>query len=855
MTIKFDDIKRNYPLNDIVAASGERLTKNGDEWEACCPFHGEKTPSFRVYRDKVGIWKYHCFGCGAHGDSVDYVKERYGMETTGEAARFITGENADARPVDKREYREATNAYDGYDIGRPPAGTPPILAGEKTPGILNPKRVDPTSGKPKMTTYKPSMVFPYRNKFGELIGYILRVDFDDKKITPGVWWTTNKAAGFEGWSHGSLPAPRPMYGLPELYENPEHQVLIVEGEKCKDAAARLMAGKRVVPVTWPGGGKSMSKVYWGSLKGRSIIIWPDNDVEGWKTAMGWPDERGGWHKGVVDYAFEAGASTIKIVHITPESRPKGWDIADAEKEGLGQRGVELLMRERIQAWPRKRFDEWKKRAIDKAMPGGNDNDPGPEDNGGGNGGASPGGGEGDRPGQPAAASDNDNAGRSDSAPTGHRSEAEREGESREPILVGRGFDISEDTWRQHLIMKADGDGLKANSLQNFALLLQYERRFAGIFAWNEFAKEVYLQRRPPWDITGNPARWRPRPMTEPDVTSTACWLEYCGMNPKTNEVGKVIQRVAQHNTYNPVVEALESFVWDGVPRLSGKNEEGDYIAPWLTRYMGAADSNENKAFGRKWMVGAVARAMQPGCKVDTMIVFEGGQGLKKSTALRVIADAVCPGVFTDEISDPNSKDAGLQMQGAFIIEISELDAFRRAEITQIKAWLSRQTDRFRRPYGKIIEEFPRSCVFAGTVNPIGIGYLKDPSGARRMWPVEVTKIEIEALAKDAQQLWAEAVAAYKDGEQWWLDEDENVYAQIAQQLRYEEDPYGQMIDEYVITRTQVTTLDVMESCLKIEPERRSAIVNRRIASHLHSKGWERINDDGRIYYVAPSRMV
>src|SRR5690606_22503655 len=134
--------------------------------------------------------------------------------------------------------------------------------------------------------------------------------------------------------------------------------------------------------------------------------------------------------------------------------------------------------------------------------------------------------------------------------------------------------------------------------------------------------------------------------------------------------------------------------------------------------------------------------------MDTMLILEGEQGLKKSTALRVLSDALCEGVFTDEMSDPNSKDAGLQMQGMLIVEIAELDAFRRAEITQIKAWLARQKDRFRRPYGKVVEEFARGCVFAGTVNPIGnTGYLKDPTGARRFWPVKCTDINIEALGE------------------------------------------------------------------------------------------------------------
>jgi len=865
--IDFDRIRKDYPLPDVATASGLKLTKNGNEYIASCPFHSEKTESFTVYKDKSGVWKMHCFGCGAHDDVIGFYKERYGCKDSGEAARELTGGEARRDPVAPSEAVQSSDPYSGYDIGRPPADTPPIIGGKRTPPILNPKRVDASTGKPKVVTYTPTMAFPYTTKTGELLGYVLRVEFDGKKITPGVWWTKNKETQFEGWSHGSYPAPRPLYGLKEIHENPEHQVLLVEGEKCKDAAARLMAGKKVVAATWMGGGKALSKVYWKSLAGRSVVIWPDNDEEGWKTVLGYAGPDMSWHKGLVEYCYAAGAKNVKIVHITPASREPGWDIADAEKEGLGQKGVEFIIRDRIQPWSNERHAEWKAEAIAKAGPQGaikDDDDPGPVED------VSQSAPADERPRKKAGGSTKRKPGysgngtkppdRSDNIPANGLASADA-GESDGlddddlPAQVGRGFDIDDESWRNHLIMKADGNGLKGNSLQNFALLLQYEQRFAGIFAWNDFAKEVYLQRRPPWDVGGS---WKVRKITEPDITSAACWLEYCGMSPKTNDIGKVVQRVAQHNSYNPVTSRLLKLKWDGVPRLSGNGngDDAEIVKPWLTNCLGAVPSTENIAFGRKWMIGAVARAMQPGCKVDTMLVLEGPQGLKKSSALRILSDAVVPGVFTDEISDPNSKDAGLQMQGAFIIEIAELDAFRRAEITQIKAWLSRQVDRFRRPYGKIVEDFPRGCVFAGTVNPIGIGYLKDPSGGRRFWPVECGKIDLDRLAKDAPQLWAEAVAAYQDGEEWWLSDDEQVYATIAQAARYEEDPYNTMIDEYIHGRATVTLLDIMQHALDIPKERRSAIVNKRVAAHLHSRGWQRVSEgSGRVFYAAPDRII
>lgn len=810
--LDFDKIKHENPLPDVVAKSGVKLDKDGNEFRACCPFHGEKTPSFTIYSEPVKGWKFHCFGCGINGDVIDYVKERYGYPDTSEAIRYLTGDDSERRPVTTAEYKEATNPYDGYDIIKPPAGTPDIIAGVRSPPILNPKRVNPENGKPRVVAYTPRMVFPYRNRTGELLGYVLRVEFDSKKITPGVWWTTNKPANFQGWSHGSYPEPRPMYGLDLLNKYPDAQVLIVEGEKCADAGNRIMnaAGKNVVVLSWMGGGKSISKTYWKSLKGRSVIVWPDNDAEGWKTIMGFSRPGGSWSKGILEYLFEAEVSRVKVVHVTPESRVEGWDIADAESE-LPPAGIAILMKDCIQEWSQQRFELWKAQRVEKDMPQGNGEGGGPVN---------------DAPAALPAKDDDDS-----------------EEEARQ---VGRGFQINEENWRTHLVMKADGDGLKSTSAQNMALILQYERRFSGIFAWNDFANEVYLMRRPPWDISGRTSYWRPRKIKDTDAVSCAGWLEYTGMSPKLNDVGKIIMRVAEHNKYNPVIDSLNALKWDGHPRISGNGYD---IMPWLAEYMGAENTEINKLFGEKWLIGAVARAMDPGCKMDTMLVLEGAQGLKKSTALRVLADGLVPGIFTDEMSDPNSKDAGLQMQGAWIVEISELDAFRRAEVTQIKSWLGRQTDRFRRPYGKIVEEFPRSCVFAGTVNPLGnSGYLKDPTGARRFWPVMVKGIDIQHLQADAPQIWAEAVTKYKAGVQWWMTKDQEALAVDAQADRYEDDPYAELIDECVSGFNRVRLQTIM-AFLDIPKERRNTLVSRRITSHLVMTGWRREDKNGQIYYV------
>jgi len=858
MKFDFDQIRRDNPLPDVVSQSGVAIAKEGREFRACCPFHGEKTPSFCIYPTKGdGSWKYHCFGCGATGDVIDFVRERYGYDNNGDAARYLTGEEKRA-PVPTAEYKEAHDPYAGYEIIKPPADAPEIIPGVRSKPVLNPKRINEATKAPKLVSYTPSAVYPYRTRTGALIGYVLRVEFDNKKITPGVWWTKNERTGFEGWAHGSYPSPGPLYGLDQLYASPGHQVLLVEGEKCKDAACAYMEGKRVVPVTWMGGGKSIEKTYWKSLAGRSVIIWPDNDAEGWKTTMGFSRPGGGWKKGLIELLFLAGVSRIQVVKINPAGRKEGWDIADALYEDkLAAADVSLLIRNHLVEWTPQSFDDWKQQQIEKEMPHGahdvgddelESNAPVQKDQTRADEGRREGEGKkhdapqladmapSNGPGSPSSDHGADHVEQADdNEPPQSNEVAERP--------TGRGYEIDEASWRSHLIMKADGDGLKSNSLQNFTLILQYEKRFAGIYAWNEFAKEVYLLRRPPWDATGKP--WKDRAVTEPDITATASWMEYCGMSPKVSDIGRVIVRVADHNKYNPVVDAIAKLKWDGVKRLD----------KWLSYYLGADPTQANEWFGRRWMIGAIARAMEPGCKMDNMLILEGAQDLQKSTALRILSDGLVKGVFTDEMSDPNSKDAALQMQGAWIIEIAELDSLRRAEINQIKAWLTRQNDRMRRPYGKVVEEFPRSCVFAGTVNPVGnSGYLKDPTGGRRFWPVLCHAIDIETLKKDAKQLWAEAAELYRGREQWWLTKDEAKIAFGVQMDRYEDDPYGELIDNFLATHTTTTMNAVMEM-LEIPKERRSTIAARRIEAHLSMRHWEKIREDGRTFFAKAKAEV
>ncbi|MCX7345494.1 MAG: hypothetical protein NTU78_07125 [Alphaproteobacteria bacterium] len=219
--------------------------------------------------------------------------------------------------------------------------------------------------------------------------------------------------------------------------------------------------------------------------------------------------------------------------------------------------------------------------------------------------------------------------------------------------------------------------------------------------------------------------------------------------------------------------------------------------------------------------------------------------------------------FTDELPELGSKDAALHMQGVWIVEIAELDAIGRAEVSRIKAFLTRTTDRFRPPYGRYTIEVPRQCVFAGTVNPDT--YLRDETGNRRFWPLRCGAIDIPALARDRDQIWAEAVHRFKAGAIWWIEDQALLYeAKAAQEARYQADAWDARIDRWLthdmrrvnrgfagiddwrnedLERAEsirdVSVGEILEGALGIEPGKWTKIDQMRVGAWLKSRQWER----------------
>jgi len=298
-----------------------------------------------------------------------------------------------------------------------------------------------------------------------------------------------------------------------------------------------------------------------------------------------------------------------------------------------------------------------------------------------------------------------------------------------------------------------------------------------------------------------------------------------------------VQAAAIQNRVHPVRAFLQGLVWDGVPRIDD----------WLSTYLGAEPSRYVRAVGAKFLIGAIARIMQPGCKMDSMLVLEGEQGVGKSSAVRLLFG---DDWFADALPDISGKEAALQIQAKWVIEMSELDAFRRKEITEIKAFLSRTSDRYRPPYGRYAIDKPRQCVFVGTTNCDD--YLKDSTGNRRFWPVWCTKADLSRLEVDREQIWSEALTRYSEGGQWHLTPEEEALAQIEQAGRMAEDPWASLIDAYVWTKDKVTTEEVLEKGIDLAVDRRDQLARRRVNAHLMRWGWVHKKSGGQRPLVRPT---
>jgi predicted P-loop ATPase len=319
----------------------------------------------------------------------------------------------------------------------------------------------------------------------------------------------------------------------------------------------------------------------------------------------------------------------------------------------------------------------------------------------------------------------------------------------------------------------------------------------------------------------------PRPLEDDDYTAAQAWFNNNGFPKATMDIVRAaVRKVCRHQAFDPLRDYLDGLQWDGAPRL----------ASWLTTYCGAEPSAYVSEVGRRWCISAVARGFKPGVKADCMIVLEGAQGRRKSSALAALAGEDW---FSDALPQMGDKDASSYLRGKWIIEVAELEAMR-SQMDAIKAFISRQVENYRPVYGREEVSEPRRCIFAGSTNKDD--WQRDETGGRRFWPVKVGSIDVDAIARDRVQLWAEAVHLYRAGERWWLEGEEADQAQAEVAERRPDDPWRADIARVVEGRAEVTTKEVLHE-LHVLPVDMTPQLSKRVAQELVALGWVR---DGRV---------
>lgn len=375
-------------------------------------------------------------------------------------------------------------------------------------------------------------------------------------------------------------------------------------------------------------------------------------------------------------------------------------------------------------------------------------------------------------------------------------------------------------------LKLDAMGAVRPILTNLILFLREHPSWKGVIAYDDFAARVVIRKRPPWGDVPADALW-----TDHFDTLVRTWFQQQDINAKSEDCGRAVQAAARYNNFHPVRDYFAAHQWDNTNRLDS----------WLSTYLSAKDTPYTRAIGSRFLISAVARIYDPGCKADYILVLEGPQGKQKSEALRTLA--VREAWFTDRLSAVATKDAAQETAGVFLIEVAEMEPLLRASSSATKAFITRRHDRYRPPYGKHTIRQPRQCVFAGTINPPPNGYLKDPTGARRIWPVTCrAMIDLAALARDRDQLWAEAVARFKAGEKWWLETPElEALATAEQDKRREIDPWQEPIHAWLDQQTNPNNTSSAEvlAFLGYDVRQRNASAESRVANILVRLGYRR----------------
>lgn len=356
-----------------------------------------------------------------------------------------------------------------------------------------------------------------------------------------------------------------------------------------------------------------------------------------------------------------------------------------------------------------------------------------------------------------------------------------------------------------------------STLANAVSVLQRDPQWdASAFWYDEFLDRVLFANSPVRE-------WR----DDDDVKLAVYLQESVRMSSiSVRQTSDAVQYVARQRTRHCVRDWLRSLVWDQVPRIETALE--DY---WGVTFTDTQPADYVRAVSANLFLGMVARVLKPGCQLDTMVVFEGAQGIGKTRALRVLGGPW----YMLAAESVTHKDFFQSFPGKWVVEVGEMDAFSRAERDRIKLAISTPTDRYRSSYGRRAEDHPRQCIFVGTTNRDD--YVSDDTGARRFLPIRCGDIRIDLLADARAQLFAEAFAYIEAKRPWWLTP--SVSTLSVQRDRQSDDVWTETVLNWLIGKPDATSAEILSGALKFRESDMSRLDQLRVGSILRLAGWKR----------------
>ena len=386
-------------------------------------------------------------------------------------------------------------------------------------------------------------------------------------------------------------------------------------------------------------------------------------------------------------------------------------------------------------------------------------------------------------------------------------------------VVSNGLGSALSVW-QDLGLQLNGSNFPYPTLANFSTIVQKHPDFSGKIWYDEFRGKIYT------NIDGRNEEW-----SDDHDRNVTVWLQQSLKLDKATP--KLVQQAVLHaascNRFNSVTRFLDGLTWDGTPRRFD----------WLIDYLGCPATEHVRAAGSNWLLSMIARAYDPGSKVDHIPVLEGRSSIGKAKALRILGGEW----YVSTATDFGSFKFTETIQGAWLVEIPDMSGFERGEYNRIIAYTTIENDRYRTPWDRHASDHPRRCVFVATSE--NADYLRSTVGKRRFWPIPCgEELELEAFAAVRDQLLAEAVHYYKAGHAWHEMPDSTTEEQLE---RIEEDTWEHRVMLYVTGQIRdnfggfvqpiLTSASILEQAIGVALKDQHDGMKRKVKNVLIKNGW------------------